>query len=344
MKENEKRFRDPVTVMSSRERVLGALAHQDPDRVPLDLGSTNVTGINRTSYENLKAYLNVSIGETKISDRASQLVAVDEEVLVRLGIDTRGVAPGLPDACPHIEFFNENAYQDEWGILWKSTPDSGSYTVVNSPLGGEISLMDIINYPWPDPADPGRARGLKQKVLDLKARGDWAIVLSLPSDIIAKSMLLRGAYDWFLDSAVNQTLLCALLDQLTEIQLAICELIMNEVGDIIDIAFGFDDLAIQDRLLVSPKNYKRFLEPRLAKFYEFVQAKTKAKIVHHTDGAVEPLFESLIEMGIEAINPLQVSAKGMSNLQMLKKNYGHKLAFWGESTHSMSYLIKRKRK
>jgi uroporphyrinogen decarboxylase len=342
LKENERRLQNIANVMTPRERVLSALSHQNPDRVPLDLGSTNVTGINCSSYEKLKAYLNVGLGETKISDRAAQLAAVDEEVLVRLGIDTRGVTPGLPENSPYIEIPDENSYRDEWGLLWKATPESGSYSVVNSPLAGEVSLMDIFSYPWPDPADPGRVCRLRQRVLDLKARGDWAIILSLPSDIIAKSMLLRGAYDWFLDSAANQTLLCALLDQMSEIQLATCEVILNEVGDIIDVAFGFDDLAMQDRLFVSPKTYQRFLEPRLARYYEFVQAKTKAKIVHHTDGAAEPLFDSLMEMGVEAINPLQVSAKGMGDLQLLKKKYGHKLAFWGgiDTQHFLPHKTK----
>ncbi|MCL4394023.1 MAG: hypothetical protein M1482_04320 [Chloroflexi bacterium] len=315
--------------MTHRERVLAALSHQQPDRVPIDLGSTPVTGISTKTYERLLTFLGLELGQTETFDRAAQIANVDSSVLELLGIDTRGIVVGLPDAGPHVDSTNEDAYTDEWGLVRKRPPNADTYFVANAPLDGEISTQDILNYRWPTPQDAGRIRGLREQALSFRAQDDWAIVLSLPGSFIQHSQLLRGFSSWYLDAAADQARLATLLDQVMAIQMATCGYILDAVGDVVDVVFTYDDLAMQDRLIVSPATYHKLLEPRLRKFVEYLRSKTSAKIVYHTDGAVLPVLNSLADMGIDAINPVQVSAKGMGDTAALKKEVGDRLAFWG---------------
>jgi uroporphyrinogen decarboxylase len=315
--------------MTHRERVLAALSHQQPDRVPIDLGTTPVTGIAAKTYDRLIAYLGLDLGPTEIYDRAGQIATVDPVILELLDIDTRGIKPGMPESGPYLESVDENAYTDEWGLVRKKPAHADTYFVANAPLDGEISIQDILNYHWPTPEDPGRIRGLREQALAHRAQGDWAIVLSLPGSFIQHSQLMRGFSSWYLDAAADPARLAALLDQVMEIQMATCGYMLDAVGDLVDVVFTYDDLAMQDRLIVSPVMYRKLLEPRLRKFVEYVRSKTPAKIVHHTDGAVVPILNSLADMGVDAINPVQVSAKGMGDTGALKAQFGDRLAFWG---------------
>jgi uroporphyrinogen decarboxylase len=315
--------------MTHRERIRAALSHQQPDRVPIDLGTTPVTGIAAKAYDRVVTFLGLELEPTQIYDRAGQIAIVDPAILELFGIDTRGIKPGMPDGGPNIESADEEGYTDEWGLVRKKPAHADTYFVANAPLDGEISTQDILNYRWPTPEDPGRIRGLREQALSLCAKGDWAIVLSLPGSFIQHSQLMRGFSSWYLDAAADPARLAVLLDQVMEIQLATCGYMLDAVGDLVDVVFTYDDLAMQDRLIVSPATYRKLLEPRLRKFIEYLRSKTSAKIVHHTDGAVVPILNSLADMGIDAINPVQVSAKGMGDTGALKAEFGDRLAFWG---------------
>jgi uroporphyrinogen decarboxylase len=313
--------------LTHRQRILTALDHQQPDRIPLDLGSTIVTGVSCKAYGALRNYLGLEPAEIKIFDRIAQVAVIEDPILDLFQIDTRGVIPGQPENVPAIEI--EDGFIDEWGLARKLPAGADSYFICNAPMAGELTLDAILHYPWPNPSDPGRVHGLVNRIKDLRTRGDWAILLSLPGNFIATSSMLRGFEDWFIDSALNPELLAALMDQVLDIQMEMCATILKEAGDLVDIVVNLDDLATQDRMLVSMPVYRRLLEPRLHKFYEFVRKNTRAKILHHTDGAVEPLMNSLIELGVDAVNPLQVSAKGMGDVASLKNKYGSRLSFWG---------------
>jgi uroporphyrinogen decarboxylase len=315
--------------MSRRERVVAALSHRQPDRVPADLGTTMVTGIALKTYDRLKARLGLDLGQTRLFDRRNQLAVVDDAVLDLFSIDTRGLQPGAPENRPIIECTDQEGFTDEWGSLNVKPPDVDTYFIANAPLAGEISLHDILSYPWPDPDDPGRTRTLRAEALALRAADDRALVMAIPGSIIQMSQLLRGFEDWYMDVPSNPALLGALMDQIMEIQMGIAGNLLGAVGDLLDAVFIYDDLAMQDRLVVSLRHYRSLIEPRLRKYVEFLHNKTSAKIVHHNDGAIVPVLDSLADMGIDAINPVQVSAKGMGDVAALKRQYGTRLAFWG---------------
>jgi uroporphyrinogen decarboxylase len=318
-----------MTAMTSCERVVASLAHQQPDRAPADLGTTVVTGIALKAYDRLKTQLGLDLGPTQLYDRRNQLAVVDDAVLDRLRIDTRGLTPGAPENRPLLELAGEDGFTDEWGSINIKPPDVDTYFIHNAPLSGEITLHDILSYPWPDPDDPGRTRNLRAQGLACRAKDDRALVMAIPGSIIQMSQLLRGFEDWYVDVAADPDLIAALLDQILEVQMAIAGRLLDEVGDLLDVVFMYDDLGMQDRLVVSQRHYRKLLEPRLQRYVAFLHGKTGAKIVHHNDGAITPVLDSLIDMGIDAINPVQVSAKGMGDTAALKQQWGARLGFWG---------------
>jgi uroporphyrinogen decarboxylase len=153
--------------------------------------------------------------------------------------------------------------------------------------------------------------------------------MAIPGSIVQMSQLLRGFEDWYLDVAANPDLIAALLTQIAEIQTAIAGNLLAAVGDLLDVVFIYDDLGMQDRLVVSLRHYRKLLEPCLRQYVGFLRSHTEAKIVHHNDGAITPVLDSLIEMGIDAINPVQVSARDMGDTAVLKQRWGAQLGFWG---------------
>jgi uroporphyrinogen decarboxylase len=319
-----------MTAMTHRERLLTALSHRQPDRVPLDLGGSMVSSITAKAYDKLKAQLGLDIGPTRIFDRMNQLAVVDDVVLDLLEIDTRGVAISLSDdSRKRVAADETDEYIDTWGLQYRIKPGHDTYFVANAPLKGEITTQDIINYPWPDPDDPRYTDGLRERVIELRQKDERAIVLSLPGSIIQMSQLLRGFSEWFLDVALEPERLETLIDQVMEIQMALHGNILAAVGEVVDVVFFFDDIAMQDRMIVSPADFDRFIEPRLCKYVEFLRSKTNAKIVYHTDGAVAPVLDRLADWPIDAINPVQVSAKGMGDVAALKQQAGDRLTFWG---------------
>jgi uroporphyrinogen decarboxylase len=321
----------PQQTMTSRQRVLAALSHTQPDRVPIDLGSTIVTGISMIAYNRLKHFLKLDLPDAEYFEESARLATVDQQILDLFGVDTCGVRPGVSDLWIEHQESRQDAsvLWDEWGFWRNYSSTTGTYFLDRGPLSGEISLNSILSHSWPIPDDPGRVRGLREQILTLRQNSDRAILLALPSNFILTSFELRGFEDWYIDSKLNKKLLGALLDQILDIQLEICGILLDEVGDLVDIVVNFDDLAMQDRLLVSLPTYQELLEPRLKKLFAFIRSKTDAVILHHTDGAVEPILDSLIEIGVDAVNPLQVSAQGMGDISALKGKYGERLAFWG---------------
>jgi len=191
------------------------------------------------------------------------------------------------------------------------------------------TIHDVLNYPMPDPSDPGYTRGLREKILALRATSDRAIAISLPDSVVQQSQRLRGCGEWYTDAALNPDLMCALMDRVLENQIAIWDTILSAVGDVIDLMFNFDDLAMQDRLIVSPAMYRRYLEPCVRTYIDWLERKTSANIVFHTDGAIVPVLPSLADMGVDCINPLQVSAKGMGDVGALKKTIRRPLVILG---------------
>jgi uroporphyrinogen decarboxylase len=308
-----------------RERVLLALNHREPDRVPIDLGTGNATSITVPAYERLKSHLNI-YSPTQIMDRSFQVVDIEESILQLFSVDTRKLSLGKHDNWQDIEL-PDDCYQDEWGIIRRRSEFTYTYDVIKSPLSGEIGVLDILNYSWPDPHDPGLFRGLTERANALYST-PFAIVLPLGAGVVHQSQFLRGFEDWFVDLAWHPDLMGTLMDAILDIRLEIVRQALTLVGESIDIVFIGDDLGGQRSLLFSPQTYRRVIKPRHKRAIELIHNLTPAKVVYHTCGSVVPLIPDLIEIGVDALNPIQVSAKDMDTLK-LKKEFGNDIAFWG---------------
>jgi uroporphyrinogen decarboxylase len=315
----------PSQKNTPRERVMLALNHCEPDLVPIDLGTSNATSLTVPAYERLKEYLGYT-EPTHVMDRIYQVVDVDEYILQKFSIDTRRLPLGKRDNWQDIEL-PDDCYQDEWGVIRRRPPTSFCYDLYRSPLSGEITPNDILHFPFPDPEDFGRLRGLRENALILRAT-NYAIVLSLGVGVVHQSQFIRGFNDWLTDLVTQPALLSALMEAILDVRLEIARQVLKLVGDLIDVVFVGDDLGIQTGMMMSPSTYRRVIKPHQKRAFDVIHALTPAKLVYHTCGSIVPVIDDLIEVGIDALNPVQVSAKDMDT-EMLKKRFGDRLAFWG---------------
>jgi uroporphyrinogen decarboxylase len=188
----------------------------------------------------------------------------------------------------------------------------------------------IERHRWPDPEDPGRYRGLRERARELHEETDFAVVLQINCSFFLRCAELRGWENFYSDLAANPEFARALMDRFLDVRLRMAERALAEVGDNIDVAMvSSDDLGMNDRPLISPKMYRELVKPLQKKMFDFFKDRTRAKRFYHCDGAIYPLIEDLIEIGIEALNPIQVSATGMEDTKKLKAEFGDRLAFWG---------------
>ena len=321
--------------MTHRERVLRAISHQEADRVPMDLGGHSDSSIHVIAYENLKDYLGIKIDrKPPLVSKIMQDVMVDEEVLDALDIDVRGVYAGTTAtrSTDHDEADDQQAggiWVDEWGV--KRIRPEGSYyydVTGEAPLGGEITIADIVNYPWPDPDDPKITLGLEEQIDHWKNTTDCAIVCRVPSPFIHVSQYVRGFEDWFMDLAANQTIAGALFDAILETRMASTARILDIVGPHVDVIMTGDDMGTQGGPQFSPATYRKLIKPRQQKFFELVHSKTPAKMLLHSCGSIYPLINDLIEIGVDILNPIQRRAANMAP-EKLKAEFGGKLVFWG---------------
>jgi uroporphyrinogen decarboxylase len=314
--------------MTGRERVLAALSHQESDRVPIDIGSTWNSTVTIPFYERLKKHFGID-SPTVMINRMMQVCDLDERILQELHVDTQPVYYNSPEIERNKDvIIADNMYRDQWGMTYIKPETSFYYDLYKSPLAGEISISDIMSYPWPEPNDPGFTRGLRERVKKLRSETDCALVLNLSLWILQCSQGVRGYEDWFVDLIREPKLIECMIDNMTESMLGPIELVTDEVGDLIDVVTVSDDIGHQDRLCMSPKTYRSIFKPRHAKMMDAIKSRTDAPIVWHSCGSVFTVLDDLIEIGIDGLNPVQTTAKNMEP-ERLKGIYGDKLVFWG---------------
>jgi uroporphyrinogen decarboxylase len=326
--------------VNSRDRTEKALSHQEPDRVPFDLGGTGLSTIHVTAYQNLHRYLNMPQTEARVGFVAEQLVLVDEDVAERLQTDIRPVLPGLSSAFEYT-FRDEGAYEaytDEWGIGWRKPQDGGFYyDMYYHPLANADSLDELKAYPFPDSLDNQRFDTLRSQAQVAVSKGK-AVALAGPCAGIAEVYSwLRGYEQYYIDLAINKGYVAYMLDRLVDFKCAFWERALQEVGDLVDVVIEADDLAGQRSLLMSPDTYRSLIKPRHRRLFSFIKEQAPVKLFFHSCGAVRPLIPDFIDAGIDILNPVQVSAAGM-DLHELKQEFGQDLVFWGGGVDTQGVL------
>lgn len=317
-----------ASAMSHRERVLKALNHEKPDRVPMDFGATLCSGIHKEAYAQLVKYLGIEVGEPIIHDLMQQLALPDEKVLQALDIDFRGIFPGAPDKNTEV-FLDDGTWIDEWGVYRRKPEDAFYYDMFKSPFENEnVTAKEIDNFNWPDPVDPGRFKGLREQAQYIRNNTDYAIVINYQAVFIHISQYMRGFTGWYEDLMLDPERSCYIFDRILDFYFKMGEQLFKEVGEYADVVICSDDISGQNGPLISPQLYRELIKPRQAKLFKFVHDHTKAKLLYHTCGTVIPFMDDLIEIGIDILNPVQVAAKDMDT-KVLKSRYGNKVGFWG---------------
>jgi uroporphyrinogen decarboxylase len=317
--------------VTSRKRVLKSLNHEEADRVPFDLGGTGLSTIHVTAYQNLRRYLNLPANNPHVAFLAEQLVRVDEDLAERLQTDIRAVIPGCAAGFQYV-FRDEgayNAYTDEWGIGWMKPKVGGFYyDMYHHPLANARSIEEFSAYPLPDPLDDGRFASLRSQAEAAASKGK-AVALAGPCAGIAEVYSwLRGFKQYYMDLAVNHAFVAFMLDRLVEWKCAFWGRALQEIGDLVDVVVEADDLGGQNSPLMSPKTYNKLIQPRHKQLFGFIKSQAPVKVFYHSCGAIRALIPSLIDAGIDILNPVQISSKGMV-LEELKRDFGRDLVFWG---------------
>jgi uroporphyrinogen decarboxylase len=195
-------------------------------------------------------------------------------------------------------------------------------------LGGEPTLADLNRHPFPNPDDPGYTFGLAEAAKHLREETDKAVILTLPVGIVHQTQFVRGYEGWLIDLADNQTFFHALMERVYDVWSGIAKNMLQAVGENVDAIWYGDDVAFQDGPLCSLEMYRRHIKPWHRKVFDFIRANTKAKILYHCCGSVYQLLPDFLDLGIDALNPVQVAAKDMDT-KRLKREFGERLTFWG---------------
>ncbi len=347
--------------MNHRERILTALSHKEPDRVPLDLGGTVDSTISAASYQGLRKSLDLSPSTTWVSEVCSMIAQIDEDVRQVLDIDTMPLwyeprewrKSTLEDGSlaqfpamfrPQRQEDGSQVVLNNHGTVVLKMPEGGYYfDPVYSPLAQATSIKDIENYireienyDRPDHLDKSYEE-LAEKARELNQNTDYFLVGFFGGHIFQAGQSLRGWEKFLVDLIDNRSFAEALMDNLVEANMKRFEHYAKTIGQYVHIIHFEDDLGMQDRPLMSPSMYRKLVKPYQRKLFSFVKSKTEARILYHTDGAVASLIPDFIEMGVDVLNPVQVSALGMGTKE-LKKEFGSDISFWGAGCDSQSIL------
>jgi uroporphyrinogen decarboxylase len=316
--------------MNSRQRLAAALNHQEPDRVPIDLGGI-VTGITTRASTGLKAALGIDAPNVVV-DRVQQLAQPHDAMLDRLHVDNRYLYLKASRDWQDIEL-SHDTYQDEFGVKRQAAfaPDGEPlyYDFVGHPLAHIESVAELAQFDWPDPHDPARYAGLEAAARDLYDNTDYGILVNLIGSLFEFSWYLRGYVGFMQDLMINPDLAGALLDAMLDYQMAMMGEVLDRVGQYVSVVMTGSDLGTQNAPMISPDVYKAVIWPRYKRFWDFIKGKTSARIFYHSCGSIVPMIPLLIEGGVDAIHPVQPKATHMGDRTMLKREFGQDITFWG---------------
>ena len=327
--------------MKPRERVMLALNHQEPDRIPIDLGATIVSSIVKSTYIPLKQTLDLEVEDIKMLDHVQQLPYVDEALLKRFDVDFRMVQ--LPSATvPGLNIFEEGNYYafiDRWGSKLHMPKEGGLYyDWVDFPIK-EPTLEALDTYKWPRPDPPELIDRLAEQARSLYEYSDYALVGSavIGGGIFEQPARTMGLENFMMALISEPQFAERLMDQITDIYIESCNNYLDKVGQYLNVFTFWDDLAGQDGWLIRPEIYRKMIKPKQRRLVEAIKKKTNAKLFYHSCGATRGLIPDLIELGFDILNPVQVSARGMDS-RKLKQDFGRDIVFWGGGVDTQHVL------
>jgi len=342
--------------MTPRERVLAALNHIEPDRVPVDLSGHRSSGVAAIVYPKLREYLGLEPKPVRVYDVIQQLAVVHEDVLDRFGVDCVELGRGfaledddwkpwtLPDGteCFVPAWTRLERRSDRWVILSDSgrvfahMPDGTLYfeqtyfplAESDDPDALDSALGECMWTGVAAPPGPVDQETLAKGAQQLRAKTDRAIIGLFGGNLFEMGQFFYRADNFFMLLAGEPKKAHRFLDRLVEMHLANLESFLEAVGDSIDVILFGDDLGMQTGPMLSPQMYGEFFKPRHTLLWNRAKELADVKVMLHCCGGIRELLPHLIEAGLDAINPVQISCAGMDAAE-LKAEFGRDLTFWG---------------
>jgi uroporphyrinogen decarboxylase len=311
--------------LSHRERVRAVLRGEHPGRPVVDLGG-RVASLSTPAYIELKAYLGYGDGLTdETVTLLNTIGCIDERILRYFDVPFRRLYLRPPSSF-ELEVRDDASFYDEWGVGY--TPKGPYNERVIHPLA-RATLAELDGLSWPNPHDPSRVEGLAEEARRLHEETDFSLVAGhISAGIFQDCWNLRGMAQFLEDMALNREIAEALLDRVTAIHIAMWEHFLDAVGEYVDLVETADDLGAQRGLLISPQMYRDLVKPRHAALNDALHDRTQAKILYHSCGAIMPLIDDLIEIGVDILNPIQ-PLPGLMDPEELTRQYGGRLIFHG---------------
>jgi uroporphyrinogen decarboxylase len=344
--------------MNHRERILRCITHQEPDRLPIDIGATAVTTIMPTAYNNLKKYLGLEIGETSIVEPLQMVTLIDHEISKILGSDAKGLffepkqwrteklydgsrvrfparlkVKHYPDGSDAIM----NLKDEIQGIRSSGSPFYHPYSFDHPPLVAVENSSDLkkwrrefLSHGYGTPPfylDKSFSE-LGQKAKYLYEETSYFIVARFSGHVFSEGWFLRGYENFMLDLLVNPGLVEALMDIVVENHIHVFDKYIAAIGKYIHAIQVADDLGQSSGPLISPETYRMLIKPYHKKLFDHIKSKSDVLIFMHSDGGIRPFIPDLIEIGVDILNPLEISASGMDG-SALKRDFGDDIIFWG---------------
>ena len=354
--------------MTSRERVLAAIDHKTPDRVPVDLGSNPSSGISATAYARLRDHLGVKTGGTLVYDVVQQLAQPEEWALDRLGVDVvdlgrtfntkesdwYDVTLASGDRAKYPAWFRPERDADgSWiarhadGTIIARQPVSAAfYDETCFPLMdywpadwragwsgldaamGKVLWSALVHSPWDNAGKPGFWERLRANALELRRTSDRAIMVVVGCNLFEWGTFLRRIDNFLVDLLLEPEKVESLLDALMERHLATLEKVCAAVGDVADVIRFGDDLGTDTGPFMKPETYRELFKPRHRILCDFVRGHSNMRTFLHSCGSIDLVIPDLIEAGFQILNPVQTNARGMEP-ERLKRDFGKDVTFWG---------------
>lgn len=331
--------------MNSRERVKTTLDLKEPDKVPLDLGG-NQSSIHRKAYVKLLDYLGIEDNNIQYADFVQQIVDPCEELLERFKIDIRYIRPqggliNIEDMEPHYEGKYVGTY-DQFGVFWgddakKDLESILYYDPVIHPFAEFTTVKEIREYDWPDGKDKSIFKGLKDYAKKLHDKTDFALAPTPSGCVYEYTTFLFGFTKALRYLRTRPELIIAAMEELLKYWISYNISFLEEVGEYLNIIAINGDLAEQAGPIMNLNIYTTMIKPLERMLSEKVHELADVKINYHCCGSIPEFIPHFIDIGYDAVNPVQISAYDMEPCS-LKKRFGNEITFWGGLCNSQKTL------
>jgi uroporphyrinogen decarboxylase len=302
---------------------MAAINRQEPDKVPIDLGGTAGLLVDNVYFKVCELMgFKEKIEPYRIGATANYY---DERLLEAFDVDFRHLWLSSPDKPKSVRN-PDGTTTDYWGAIWNP---EGAFPVI-FPLKG-LSEQEIVNYNWPNPKN-WDTTALRERARHYYEDTDYAVVAKSVMDstgIFERCYCMRTIDEFFIDMATDEDVAFFIINKIAEIEMQLWDMYLDAVGPYVQIIQRVSDFGTQSSLFISADFYRKFFKPTEDKVYSFIRSKAPhVKIWYHSCGAIEPLINDFIDLGVNILNPIQPLCPGMES-DILKKKYGDKLCFHG---------------